>query len=171
MNLKKHFAADSPREVNGIKIWITDTLWVRIARFGNPKYQEKVKSLRRKKYKHHLQMGLFTDAMQERMLKEGLVATVLVDWDGVTNDDGSPCAFSEEAALDALSVDNFYQQVLMISQDRATFESEEEEIWLNDVLREVEERDVTPVEDQEAKNLLPSSSGSLSTANTSTSSE
>lgn len=171
MNLKKHFAADSPREVVGIKMWITDTMWIRVARHGNPKYQAKMKTLRRK-YKHQIQMGSMSEKFQERMLKECLAGTVLTDWGGVLNDDATNCPFSDEAALDALNEDNLYQQILLISQDKATFDTDQDEIWLNDVLREHEEDgSLLPEEDPETKNSVTSSDGTWTTDSTLTSSE
>lgn len=121
MNLYRQFKTDEQKEVDGVWIALSATARVKVARMGNTRYRECMKRLRAP----YQQGGLGTtipDDLQQALLREAVAETILVDWDGIEDQDGHPLPYSKKAALDACTdLKDFYLVVLAASDNMETF--------------------------------------------------
>jgi hypothetical protein len=96
------FKSDLVKEIDGVWVEIGEGVRLRIARLNNPKYTVKLLELRRAHWEAHGRRNPDL-ARQAEILTRCLAETVLVGWDGVTDDAGNPLPYSVERAYEFLS--------------------------------------------------------------------
>lgn len=123
----KHFATDQDKETHGVWIFLGNDVWVKVARMGNPRYQEELTKLQGP-HRRELRLGTMAREDSLQIYHTVLARTILLDWAGVEDTAGNPVEYSEEAAIEAFR-DNpdFLRAVEALSQERETFRLEIEE--------------------------------------------
>lgn len=98
-NLRKLFGTDKDLEKNGITIDY-GSFKIKIARAGgaNKRYSKALERLS-KPYRHAIQTGILDDKISDKIVYEVYADTVVLGWEGVTDDEGNEIAFSKEACI------------------------------------------------------------------------
>ena len=100
-NLHKKYGVDPDKERNGIRVEFDESVFF-VRRMGGNNHAWRyalasaMERHRPEVVNGHDPLGNF-DAV-ERSLQDAFVATCLVGWEGVTDDDGQPLPFSKETA-------------------------------------------------------------------------
>lgn len=119
------FKTDSTKEEEGVWVDYESGFRVKIARIGNPKFKE----FMLKKSKPHmrkLQSGNIDNDLADGLMKEAIARTILVDWEGLLDDQDQPIPFSQETALDLMKESNdFYQEIFQMANERELFQIED----------------------------------------------
>lgn len=111
MDIAKRFGTDKQAEVEGVWIDMGDTSRVRLARVGNPRYED----LRRRLRAPYAAGGFrsIPDDVQLQIYRRLLAETVIIDWEGFELD-SEPFPFTAENALrlitDFVDFGNFVSQ-------------------------------------------------------------
>ncbi|MBW7990050.1 MAG: hypothetical protein FVQ84_08555 [Planctomycetes bacterium] len=118
---------DETMEEDGVWIQYADDFWVKLARLDNKKATKLLRKLE-KPYKRQIRLGTISDDVQKKNIIQLVARTVLLEWRGLENDDGSPDLFSKERAEERLSESkDFLKDVLQMSQEPANFRKELQE--------------------------------------------
>lgn len=118
MDLKQHFATDAEAEVEGVWHDLGDGARIRVARTGNPEYQQ---ALRRVIGPYRLQMKrgtLSTDRLRALNI-EIEAETILLDWEGL-EEGGKKIKYSTENAARLLEEYPDFRQVVQELADELT---------------------------------------------------
>lgn len=92
---------DATKEIEGV--WVPwEGARFKIARNNNPRYLRIVAQLREEK-RATLRGGGLTEEETVEIWRRAAAETLLVGWDGIENDDGTPKVWSKEAAYALLS--------------------------------------------------------------------
>lgn len=94
------FGTDESLEKKGIEIDYGDAGTFLVARAGgaNKKFQKMVEQKFRP-YRRQVQAGTMDNDVADRLLAEVFASTVLIDWDGVTDEQGEEMACTAENAV------------------------------------------------------------------------
>lgn len=103
-NLKKQFGVNVNAEIEGVWVPFAAGIEFRVARYNNPAYIMRLAALR-KPYWRELQRNPTPELMTREAdtLTKCVAETLLVDWKGVTDDDGNAVPYSKAKALEFLS--------------------------------------------------------------------
>lgn len=100
----------------------------KIAYAGNVKFA-RVKDRIEKPHRRMIEKGQVDPADQRKWLIQGLAEAILVDWDGVTDDDGNSVAYSKAAAIQALTnSEELRDFVMSYSMELANYRDAEKEV-------------------------------------------
>ena len=117
-------------------VWLTydGDIEVKIARFGNDRYQKIAEALY-KPVKKQLQRGSLGSKRATELASKAVAKGIIVDWRGIEDDDGNLIPFSEEKAIEFMlnpKLKDFKDWIANESQSIANFENEvlEEEVEL-----------------------------------------
>lgn len=104
MNLFKQFATDPRAEKEGVRFEIGvnsrgETIAFQIARAGgaNIRYAKSVEA-KTKPYRMQIQAGTIDPEIAARLMREVFAESVVIDWEGVEDEDGNSLAYSPGAA-------------------------------------------------------------------------
>lgn len=121
MNLYRQFKTDEQKEVDGVWVPLTATARVKIARMGNARYKECIKRLTAP-YRQSGVSADIPDEIYQQLARETAAETILVDWDGIEDQDGKALPYSKKAALDAINdLKDFYVLVMSVAHDMERF--------------------------------------------------
>lgn len=126
MDVKKRFATDRTLELDGVWVQIDKDARVKIARRDNPRYRE---VLRRESapYRQAARAGMLSDETAEQILIKVLAETVVLDWEGFT-ENGKPLPYSKENAVRLLTeLKDFLDFVVSASAEAELFKAQADE--------------------------------------------
>ena len=95
------FKTDLGREDGGVWVDLDATARVKIARTGNSRYRDLLRA-KLKPHRRAIQAETLSDDIADRLLAEVMAETVLLDWQGLT-ENGEPVAYSTAKARELLS--------------------------------------------------------------------
>jgi hypothetical protein len=117
MDIKKRFQTSEEHEMNGVWVDIGDGTFLKVARMGNPKHREAMRAL----------LAPFkdrpNDIVPQESIDDVLARTILVSWEGVT-EDGAEVPYSHEKAVEYLSFKDFRDKVVRIASNMETYRAE-----------------------------------------------
>lgn len=119
------FKTDASAENDGVWIDLGDGAKIKVARAGNRKNSDLFTRLTNgdPDYKRKEKLGTLTDAEYEPILLQVIADTILLDWEGFT-EDGKPVPYSRENALRLLSFRDFRKAVQDASAEAANFRAQ-----------------------------------------------
>ena len=120
MDIKQTYSTDLDLEVNGVWVTTGDAKFL-IARMHNPDYNERLLAA----MKPYKRQQLSKDESLKLMVAIE-AETILLDWDGVT-ENGQPVPYSKEKAREYLMIKDFRAQVMEAATSMHTFKAEEVE--------------------------------------------
>jgi len=100
MDLKKIFATDERREIEGTWIPLPDPAGkarIKVARYGNPNFVRAIDEATRNYRQAGRGIVKIPEEMARKILIETLASTVLLDWENI-EDDGKPVPYNRENA-------------------------------------------------------------------------
>jgi len=111
------FATDVQAEVEGVWIDVGDGLKLRVARFGNKRFQRYLASMAKP-----FSRTSPTNEIAEGILRKAIARHVLMDWENLTEEDGTDIGYSEEKAVELFESHNdFYMLVQDLSKEVDNF--------------------------------------------------
>lgn len=122
MNILEKFSTDTELELNGVWVEIGDGTTLCVARLYNDRYNEALRGA----MKPHKRQVLDNESSLEIMISVE-ARTVLLGWEGVTEDDGKDVPYSIEKAKEYLHVRDFRKLVLEIAGSMETYKAQERE--------------------------------------------
>ncbi len=121
-NIGRLFETDAQVETKGVIIDYGD-FKVRIARAGgaNKKF-ERLLSRKTRPHRRAIATESMSDKLAESIMMEIYAETIMLDWEGVTDDDGNVIPFSKDAVLALFKeLPDFYRDIVEQSQKVALF--------------------------------------------------
>lgn len=96
-NLHKHYETDKDLEKNGVWFKTADDVKFLLKRMGgsNSEGRQKAERLFRP-YAKQIQKGTLSEGIVEKINRKILVDAVLLDWEGLKNEDGSEFEYNKE---------------------------------------------------------------------------
>jgi hypothetical protein len=126
MDLKKTFATNKNKEVQGVWMPGPDGSSFRVARLGNENFT-KLSGVLMKPYRKLIQMGQADDKVISQIAAEVTSRTILLDWKGV-KDGGADVPYSTEAAkARLLEYPDFADFISALSAQQSQYQDEAEE--------------------------------------------
>lgn len=121
MDFAKSFGTDKTAEEKGVRIDLTATSYVVVARIGNRRFKERYRELPQG-VRMRLESGDLDEHNEGDLLTcEILADTILLDWGGFT-ENGKEVPYSKEAARDMLlKYPDFRSMIWRNADDRKTF--------------------------------------------------
>lgn len=95
------FRNDLNLENDGVWISLNDAAKVKVARSGNPRHSEILRRLSAP-YRRQISNNSLSNDVAFKISGEALAEAILLDWEGVEDDDGKPLPYSKSAARDLL---------------------------------------------------------------------
>jgi hypothetical protein len=121
MGFLNKYKTDKNAEVNGVWIEVDDGVEWLIARLNN----ERAREMRRKLEKPYRSFQSIPDKVSEEILRKVIASTVLLDWKGMTDDNGKAIPYSAEKAEELLKdLPDLLTDVANASMARETFQTE-----------------------------------------------
>lgn len=90
--------ADLDKERNGVWVPYQMGIELKIARLGNPQYQEALRTATEAR-KVLLAVKDLSEEQRQDVQREVVAKTILLDWRGVEDEDGKPLAYSPQTAM------------------------------------------------------------------------
>jgi hypothetical protein len=127
MELRKTFKTNKQKESDGVWFQIDEQgAKLKIARANNINYKA-AQQKKMSRYKHAARAKTIPDSAWEEMFNELIAETILLDWEGIT-ENGKPLPYSTEAALQYLTdMKDFRELVMGYADDMANFKDELDE--------------------------------------------
>lgn len=96
------FQSDTKREKEGVWHSLDETTRIKVARMGNPRF---TRAFRRiiGPYEVQIDTGRLDPDKAETLWAEVFAESILVDWEGFTDDEGNPIPYSKAEAQKALT--------------------------------------------------------------------
>ena len=124
MKLSK-FKTNQTLETEGVWIDIGEGAKIKVARIGNTAYAKHLERLY-KPYRKMQRTGTVPDDIQRKIFVDAIANTILLDWDGFTNDNDQPVPYSVDAAIQYLTdMKDFRELVVEMAAEAETFRDEE----------------------------------------------
>lgn len=101
MDIKKRYSTDPDLETNGVWVDIGDGSKILVARLNNPEYAAML-TARTKPYMRQMGAGTMDPKQSADILMDVYAATILLDWEGVT-EDGEDVPYSRATAKQYLT--------------------------------------------------------------------
>jgi hypothetical protein len=119
------FATDKSLEIEGAWVDIGDDAHIRVARIGNDRYAKRLETLY-KPYRKMQRTNSVPDDLARKLFIDALATTVLLEWKGFTNEDGSEVPYTVDTAIAKLTeLKDFRELVVEIATEVATYRNEE----------------------------------------------
>lgn len=119
------FRTDRRAEEDGVWVDAGEGLQLRIARWGNPRYQEAMRRLG-SPLLPQIKTGTISEQASEEVLCKAMAETILLEWKNLQEEDGSEIKYSREKALELLrDVRDFRALVVDLSQNVNLFRAEQ----------------------------------------------
>lgn len=126
MDLKKQFATDSTKEIEGVWVPLDAETEIKVARVGNPKYRELMTKVMAP-YRSALRNNVLPEETAVNLLIEVSAKTILLDWKGVEHE-GAFLPYSYQNAVRLLTeVKEFKAFVDDIAGQVELYKADEEE--------------------------------------------
>ena len=123
LNLKKTFLTDKSKENQGVWVDLGEGARLLIARHGNERFKLRYQELTAP-YAAAIRTKTLSEAVAEKILKQILAETILLDWEGIVDDDGNPVPYSVEKAMEFLDIPDFRSFVEEMSKEQALYRKE-----------------------------------------------
>lgn len=118
------FQFDSPKEIEGVWVDVEERARIKVARFGNPRFQSLFDKL--VKQRRRRSRSLSAEDVLECQ-REAAASTILLDLEGFEHDDGKPVSYTPEIGKEWFKVPAFWSLVLTESQLSDNFAEEHQE--------------------------------------------
>lgn len=123
----KSLKTDSKKEVDGVWVPFFEGSRVRVARMGNPRYQQYLwklgKPVRGRLRRDNVPVSEVND-MQSR----AAARYILLDWEGFVEDDGATeIPYTNEKSLEYMRMPDFSEAIYEIANDLELFKEDEDE--------------------------------------------
>ena len=115
-----NFKTDKNAEQEGVWVDYGSGFRVKLGRVGNRKFKEFMLK-RGKPHMRKMQQGTMDADTADVLMREAIAQTILLDWEGLLDDNGKPIPYSKEEAKKALEIDDFYQEIFDLAQQRELF--------------------------------------------------
>jgi len=126
-NLKKLFGTNPAAEISGVWVTYGSGIRVRVARYNNGNHVIKLAALRKPHWKQLQRQDVEALTLEAELRTRAIAETVLLDWEGITEDDGTPIAYSKEKAFEFLNdpaLHDFREFVFTEAMDQAKYRDE-----------------------------------------------
>lgn len=128
MGFLSKYKTDKTAEVAGVWVEMDEGVEIRVARLNN----EKARDERRKLEKPYRNFQQVPDKVSEEIMRKVVARTVLVDWRGLTDEDGKAVPYSAEKAEELfVAYPDFLNDVVGASMARETFQAQATEAAKN----------------------------------------
>lgn len=117
MDIKKQFETSEKHESGGVWVDIGDGTSLKVARLGNKLHSEAMRAMLAP-FKNRPQ-----EVVPQELINDVLARTILISWEGVT-EDGADVPYSHEKAVEYLSMKDFRDRVIRIAGDMETYRAE-----------------------------------------------
>jgi hypothetical protein len=120
---------DPTKETSGVWFPVGNGARVLVARITSPKYEEYLRKLG-KPYGRAIRAGQIDNEAIEEITKKALAKHILLGWEGLENEDGTPIEYSLETAYKILTdpeYKDFYRMILDFAQDAEAFRNDARE--------------------------------------------
>lgn len=124
MDIFSSFATDEALETEGKWFPLSKTAKIKVARSGNPKYVELLRS-KMKESQLELTSGKEADDIAEAILIDVMAESILLDWEGLTFK-GKAAPVNQANAKKFLAVKDFRKKVAALSENFDSFRVKEE---------------------------------------------
>lgn len=130
MKLRSEYQTDPKLEMEGVWHDLEDGGRIKVARLGNPRYQEAYEKIP-VAIRNAAQANRLKGALQKQFdehLSRVMAKTILVDWEGIEDEAGKPLAYSAEDAEKILAdpaMRDFKSYVFSLSNEAAYFRRQE----------------------------------------------
>lgn len=119
------FRTDENLEVEGVWVDLGDGGKVKVARLGNPQHRKVSQALGRP-HQAQIRAGRLKPEVAEKLGIQATAQAILLDWEGIEDDDGKLIPYSQEKALELLTeLKDFRDTVLEIAGEMETFRAQE----------------------------------------------
>jgi len=120
----RRFKTNKSLEEDGTWVDIGDDISLKIRRFNSEKSQE-VRRRLEKPYAHMTRQGrALPTKTNEEITKKQIIEVILVDWKGITDDNGEVIPYSLENAKKLLETKDFMDEVARLSLNEQLFKDE-----------------------------------------------
>lgn len=123
MSLYKMFQTNAKAETEGVTLDYGEGVKIRIARAGggNKAYLRAVETFARK-HRRQIQLDALSEELGRKILQEIVATTIILGWEGVTDREGKPMAFTKDNALKLFSdLPDLFTDVYQQAQNAALF--------------------------------------------------
>ena len=125
LDLKKEYAVDKNKEIEGVWQDFGSGAKMKIARIGNSEYQKVFQKIS-KPHRKSIRRGTLADDVAEKLLVEAMAESILLDWEGV-EDGGVALPYTKENAIRVLlEYKDLRDQVTEIANEMESFKAEED---------------------------------------------
>ena len=115
---------DSTKEVEGAWIDCEEGLRLKIARHGNVKYDEAIRTLS-VPYQRRLMNNTLSQATMEEIECKAMANHILKGWENLQDDDGKEIPYTPEKAFELLTtVRDFFKMVRALAQNADNYRTE-----------------------------------------------
>lgn len=123
MSFLSKYKTSEELEVNGVWVDFGDGVCVKIARFSNP-HSKEVRSRLERPHAQALRRGSLPDSVSEYILLKQMAEAIIVDWKGVTDENGAELECTYDNKLSVLKkFKDFRDDVAFAAMERDTFKS------------------------------------------------
>jgi hypothetical protein len=120
------FKTDRQRENEGVWVAIGDGARVKVARFNNERYKQTFLEVS-KPYKVQVRTGTLQEEVAQGILRDCFARAILLDWEGLQDDEGNDIPYSEEAAKELLAIPDFMSMIEDFANSRELYRREAQE--------------------------------------------
>lgn len=119
------FRTNPKKEIEGVWVEEDDGLRLLVAAAENPRYLEEFRKLL-KPYAVQFRNGSIKASILETVRKKAAAKTILLGWEGLENDDGSPIEYSSKKAFELFEESRkFFQIVTNYSEHVQLFQDQD----------------------------------------------
>lgn len=128
VNIRKQFATDKSREIDGVWIEVAEGLELLLARYGNKRFQNALQRYGRK-IRNRVRTGNVDVDEMRKITARAMSECVVLDWKNLTETDETgkdvPVEYSSEKAYEYLTtMPDFYDLVVELSSDMEAYREE-----------------------------------------------
>ena len=121
IDLAKEFGSNEKAEIEGVKVFIGEGGWVKVARLGNPETQKAYRRIPRG-VRRQIEEGTMTDAQSTQFLSKFLADHVLKAWGGLEHKGKSLGSYTSEKGYKTMMAERrFRDKVWELSNDDELF--------------------------------------------------
>ncbi len=125
MEIVKQFAVDNEKAAHGVWVPISQDARLKIARTNNPNFRRVFRKLIAP-YTAAIRTNSLSDDLDEKIMVQAMAETILVDWQGIT-ENGEPVPYTVEKAKEYLMHEPFREMVSTFSRDLELFKQAQDE--------------------------------------------
>lgn len=119
----REYTYDIDKEVNGVWFNIDETAKVKVARFGTTHYLEAYARIYAELNPNPQdQSRELQDELSKKAVLGAFAEVILLDWENFVNLDGTELKYSKAAALELLSLDDFFELIANFSRLTAQYQ-------------------------------------------------